>query len=58
MRGALANLDLSQLPDELIERIARGENVLSVLVSAVPRAGKALPGLTGPEEATDKHPDA
>jgi hypothetical protein len=48
MRGALANLDLNQLPDELIERIARGENVLSVLASAVPRASEALPGLLGP----------
>jgi hypothetical protein len=50
MRGALANLDLNQLPDELIERIARGENVLSVLASAVPRAGEAVPGLLGPPE--------
>jgi hypothetical protein len=50
MRGALANLDLNQLPDELIERIARGENVLSVLASAVPRAGEAVRGLVGPPE--------
>jgi hypothetical protein len=48
MRGALANLDLNQLPDEAIERIARGENVMSVLASLVPRAGEALPGLLAP----------
>ncbi len=34
---ALANLDLNQLPDELIERIARGEHILSVLASAAER---------------------
>jgi hypothetical protein len=45
MRGALANLDLNQLPDVAIERIARGEHVLSVLASMVPRAGEAVPGL-------------
>jgi hypothetical protein len=43
--GALANLDLNQLPDEAIERIARGENIMSVLASMVPRAGELLPGL-------------
>jgi hypothetical protein len=36
-KGALANLDLNQLPDELIERIAEGENILSVLASAAER---------------------
>jgi hypothetical protein len=45
MRGALANLDLNMLPDEAIERIARGEHIMSVLPSMVPRAGEALPGL-------------
>ncbi len=50
MRGALGNLDLTRLPDEAIERIARGENVMSVLASMVPRAGEALPGLLAPPE--------
>jgi hypothetical protein len=36
-KGALANLDLNQLPDELIERIAEGEHILSVLASAAER---------------------
>ncbi len=45
VRGALANLDLNLLPDEAIDRIANGENVMSVLASMVPRAGEALPGL-------------
>lgn len=30
-KGTLANLDLRRLPDELIERLARGENPISVL---------------------------
>jgi hypothetical protein len=50
MRGALANLDLNQLPDEAIERIARGEPVMAVLASIVPRAGEAVPGLLAPRE--------
>jgi hypothetical protein len=45
MRGALANLDLNLLPDEAIDRIANGENVMAVLASMVPRAGEAVPGL-------------
>jgi hypothetical protein len=50
MRGALANLDLNSLPDEAIERIAGGENIMSVLASMVPRAGEAVPGLLVPPE--------
>jgi hypothetical protein len=54
MRGALANLDLNQLPDEAIERIANGEHVISVLASMVPRAGQAVPGLLkGPPEPAE-----
>jgi hypothetical protein len=49
-KGAMANLDLNQLPDEAIERIARGEHVMSVLASMVPRAGEAVPGLLAPPE--------
>ena len=30
-KGSLANLDISQLPDELVSRLARGEHPLSVL---------------------------
>jgi hypothetical protein len=48
MRGALANLDLNQLPDEAIDRIANGEHIMSVLASMVPRAGEAMPGLLAP----------
>jgi hypothetical protein len=44
VRGALANLDLNLLPDEAIDRIANGENVMAVLASMVPRAGE-VPGL-------------
>jgi hypothetical protein len=46
----LANLDLNQLPDEAIERIALGENIMSVLASMVPRAGESVPGLLAPPE--------
>ena len=40
-RGSLLNLDLSQLSDGLLSRIAAGEHILSVLASAVP--SKLLP---------------
>ncbi|NIT78666.1 MAG: hypothetical protein GWO44_17700 [Thermoplasmata archaeon] len=45
IRGSLANLDLSQLPDHLIARIAQGEHPLSVLASAVEDQGALPPGL-------------
>ena len=51
LRGVLANLDLSQLPDHLIERIAKGEHPLSVLASAIEGEPKALPA----DQATN-HP--
>ncbi len=35
MRGALAHVDISQLPDHLLQRVADGEHILSVLASAV-----------------------
>ena len=35
MRGALAHIDISQLPDHLLQRVADGEHILSVLASAV-----------------------
>ena len=41
LRGALANLDVSALPDHLIARIAAGEHPMSVLASSEPAA--ALP---------------
>ncbi len=31
LRGAFANLDVMQLPDDLVRRLARGEHPLSVL---------------------------
>ena len=37
LRGGLATLNLDALPDELLERIARGEHPMSVLASAVER---------------------
>jgi len=53
LRGALANLDLSQLPDHLIERIAKGEHPLSVLASAIEGEPKALPA----DQATNHPPN-
>lgn len=41
LKGSLANLDLTQLPDHLLARIAAGEHPMSVLASAEPVA--ALP---------------
>ena len=37
LSGGLATLNLDALPDELLERIARGEHPMSVLASAVER---------------------
>ena len=37
MSGGLATLNMEALPDELLERIARGEHPMSVLASAVER---------------------
>ncbi len=37
VRGGLAHLDLRQLPDELLQRIAQGENIMTVLASALPQ---------------------
>ena len=35
MRGALAHIDISYLPDHLLQRVADGEHIMSVLASAV-----------------------
>ncbi len=35
MRGALAHIDISYLPDHLLQRVADGEHIMSVLSSAV-----------------------
>ena len=35
MKGALAHIDLSYLPDHLLQRVADGEHIMSVLASAV-----------------------
>ena len=37
LRGGLATLNMDVLPDDLLERIARGEHPMSVLASAVER---------------------
>ena len=50
LRGQLASLDLAQLPDHLLARIAAGEHPMSVLASA-DRA--ALPAGTEPNSGTD-----
>ena len=43
VRGALANIDLRQLPDHLLQRVADGEHILSVLASAgLSKSGAAL----------------
>ncbi len=47
LRGGLATLNMDALPDELLERIARGEHPMSVLASAVERGiSPAKLGLT------------
>ncbi len=61
----IARLDLNQLPDHLIERIANGENIMSVLASAMPTrkdgsidTAKLLPALTKREAAVEvEHED-
>ena len=35
MKGALAHIDLSYLPDHLLQRVADGEHIMSALASAV-----------------------
>lgn len=45
---ALENLDLTQLPDPLLERIANGEHPLAVLASAQPNHSALIP--TRPQE--------
>ena len=47
MRGAFANIDISQLPDELVARLARGEHPASVLSGWA----EGLPKQLGPGEA-------
>ncbi len=46
VRGVLAHLDVSRLPDELVARLAAGENPITVLAPIV-QAGK-LPALPKP----------
>ncbi len=36
MRGALARLDISQLPDHLLQRVANGEHILSLIYTSRP----------------------
>ncbi len=50
LRGALANIDISYLPDHLLQRVADGEHIMSVLASAVElgaAGGVDLPKLLG-----------
>ncbi len=48
VKGALAHIDLSQLPDHLLARIAAGEHPLAVLASSVPVDAE---GAAGPRSA-------
>ena len=49
VKGTLARLDLSQLPDHLLARIAAGEHPLAVLASAAPVDGDGRPRLEAVE---------
>lgn len=53
VKGALANLDLTKLPNHLLDRIAKGEHPLEVLASAAPplelKAGEGSGGGTPPD---------
>jgi hypothetical protein len=55
LRGSLANLDLTQLPDEALSRLARGENPLTVLgsLSADVRAKLLEAGQPESEEVSE-----
>ena len=61
LRGALAGLDLNQLPDDLVARIAQGENIEAVLASGASEAG-ITPGelvrgaLAPPDPAVEEDP--
>ena len=48
VRGTLAHLDLRRLPDDLIERLAKGEDPHSVLAPILQQG--ALPAAHGPHE--------
>ncbi len=62
VRGALANLDIAALPDDLVARLARGEHPMSVLAGVeLPErrealtSGEAAPRLARPiDEGTDQ----
>ncbi len=45
IKGTLANLDLRRLPDDLIERLAKGENPISVLAPILQDPNVKLPAL-------------
>ncbi len=50
MKGVLAHIDISYLPDHLLQRVADGEHIMSVLSSAVElgiAGGVDLPKLLG-----------
>ncbi len=50
VKGSLANLDLRRLPDELIERLAAGENPISVLAPILQDPNVKLPALGSGKE--------
>ena len=58
VRGVLAHLDISRLPDELVARLAAGENPISVLAPLLQAAELSAlgpgKGNAGPEAADDE----
>ena len=52
VRGMFANLDISRLPDELIERLANGENPISVLAPILQDPNVKLRALGSGKENT------
>ena len=48
IKGPILHINLKKLPDELIARLAEGENPLSVLASATPDVKREAFGLLPP----------
>lgn len=53
LKGALATLDLSQLPDDMVSRIAAGEHPLSVLASSPAHSHLLGGGSAPPRDSAD-----
>ena len=46
-KGTLAHLDLNRQPDHLLQRVANGEHIMSVLASVVPQREDGRVGVKG-----------